>query len=257
MRFMAMSWLALTLPAFSGLAWSQTVQAVVAQGEKVFNQTCATGYCHALKGGSGGGAPRLAARGFEETYITSTTTRGLPGTPMPAFGTTLTRNDLVAVVAYVATLNGITTPSIGGRGGAAGRVSLPPDVERGRALFYDAVRSFGRCATCHEVSGTGIAVAAPISKVPADVPALRALETPGVSTATVNGEAMPVLVVSQAKTHTMFYDLTVPPPVLRTVDPGEAKIAKGSAWRHASVLASYNDAELASVLTFLRAAAKP
>src|SRR5580692_8685365 len=132
MRFLPLACLAVSSPA-----WCQTVQDVIAQGEKVFNQTCATGYCHALKGGSGGGAPRLAARGFDETYISNTTTRGLPGTPMPAFGTTLARNDLVAVVAYVATLNGFTTPNIGagGRGGAAGRVTLPPDAERGRVLF--------------------------------------------------------------------------------------------------------------------------
>jgi mono/diheme cytochrome c family protein len=254
MRFLPLLWLAVL-----SVAWSQNVQDVIAKGEKVFNQTCATGYCHALKGGLGGGAPRLAARGFDEAYISATTTRGLPGTSMPAFGAVLARNDVIAVVAYVASLNGITNPNMGaaGRVGGPPRLSLPPDAERGRELFYDAVRSFGRCATCHEVSGVGMAVASPIGKVPADVPALRALATPAVSTATLNGEAMPALVVSQGKTHTVFYDLTTPPPVLRTVEPGEAKIAAGSAWRHASTLGSYTDAELSSVLAFLRAAAKP
>ena len=57
--------------------------------------------------------------------------------------------------------------------------ALSPEAERGRALFFDAVRSFGRCSTCHEVNGIGIPVTTPIAKIPADVAALRALATPG------------------------------------------------------------------------------
>ena len=68
------------------------------QGEKIFNQTCATGYCHGSKGTTGG-APRLAARGFDRAYIDTTIARGIPGTAMPAFGTTLSRGDLTAVSA--------------------------------------------------------------------------------------------------------------------------------------------------------------
>ena len=53
-------------------------------------------------------------------------------------------------------------------------------------------------------------------------------------------------------------DLTTVPPVLRTMDPAVVKIAEGASlgasWRHASVVASYNDAELAAILEYLRAA---
>jgi mono/diheme cytochrome c family protein len=55
------------LPVF---AYAQGVPETVAQGEKVFNQTCATGYCHGSKGVAGG-APRLAVRGFDQTFIRS------------------------------------------------------------------------------------------------------------------------------------------------------------------------------------------
>src|SRR5437764_13215530 len=48
---------------------AQPPQELARQGEQIFNKTCATGYCHTLKGGSGGGAPRLSARGFDEQYI--------------------------------------------------------------------------------------------------------------------------------------------------------------------------------------------
>lgn len=237
------------------LGWSQS------PGEKVFAQSCATGYCHGARGAPAG-APRLAGRGFDQAYITNTIMRGLAGTAMPAFGTTLSRTDLTAVIAYVAGLNGIANPSINlgpGGPGAPGPPETPlsAEAERGRALFFDAIRGFGRCSTCHEVNGVGIPVATPFSQVPADAAALRAIATPDVRTATVDGEAMPALIVSQNKTRALFYDLTSVPPVLRTVDPGAFKVAAGSAWRHASVIGAYNDAELASILAFLRETIKP
>jgi mono/diheme cytochrome c family protein len=235
------------------LGWSQSA------GEKVFAQSCATGYCHGARGAPAG-APRLAGRGFDQAYISNTIMRGLLGTAMPAFGTTLSRAELGAVIAYVANLNGIANPSInlGPGPGAAGPAETPlsPEAERGRALFFDAVRGFARCSTCHEVNGIGISVATPIAKIPSDAAALRALTTPDVRTATVGGEAMPALIVSQGKTRALFYDLTSVPPVLRTVEPGALQVAEGSAWRHAAVIGAYNDAELTSILGFLREAIK-
>jgi mono/diheme cytochrome c family protein len=249
---MSRALLSLLLPV---LAWSQS------PGEKVFAQSCATGYCHGARGAAAG-APRLAGRGFEQTYITNTIMRGLPGTAMPAFGTTLSRTDLIAVIDYVARLNGIANPSINlgpGGPGASGPPETPlsAEAERGRVLFFDAVRGFRRCSTCHEVNGVGIPVATPISQIPADAAALRALATPDVRTVTVEGEATPALIVSQSKTRALFYDLTSVPPVLRTVDPGALKVADGSSWRHVSVIGAYDDGELASILAFLREAVKP
>jgi mono/diheme cytochrome c family protein len=244
--------LLLVLPA---LGYSQS------SGEKVFSQSCATGYCHGARGAPAG-APRLAGRGFDQAYITNTVMRGLPGTAMPAFNTALPRADLIAVIAYVANLNGIANPTInlgpGGPGLAAPEeTKLSAEAEQGRVLFYDAVRGFGRCSTCHEVNGVGIPVTTPIAKIPADAGALRALATPDVVTATVDGESMPALMVSQVKTGALFYDLTSLPPVYRTVDPGAFKVAQGSAWRHTSVIGAYNDVQLNSILMYLREAIKP
>jgi hypothetical protein len=99
-------------------------------------------------------------------------------------------------------------------------------------------------------------VTTPIANIPADAAALRTLATPDVRTATLDGEAMPALIVSQGKTRALFYDLTSVPPVLRTADPGELKVADGNSWRHASVIGAYNDVELASILAYLREAIK-
>jgi mono/diheme cytochrome c family protein len=246
---MKRAWLFLLMAA---IGWPQD------PGEKVFAQSCATGYCHGARG-TPAGAPRLAGRGFDQGYITSTVLRGLPGTAMPPFGSTLSRSDLAAVIGYVANLNGIANPTINlGPGPGAGPTepALPAEAERGRALFFDAVRGFGRCSTCHEANGVGIPVATPFAKIPADVPALRALATPGIRTVALDGESMPALIVSQGKTHALFYDLTSAPPVLRTVDPIALKVSEGSAWRHSTVIGAYSDSELDSILAYLRVAIK-
>jgi mono/diheme cytochrome c family protein len=232
---------------------------VLKQGEQIFAKSCATGYCHGAKGGSSG-APRLAGRGFNQTYINNVVTRGIPGTGMASFAAVLSRADLIAVVAYVATLNGIANPRIGSDDDAAATESagaaLSGEAARGAGLFTEAVRGFGRCSTCHEVGGLGISVAAPIAQVPASVAALKALATPDVKTGTTAGESMPVLVLSDGKQSTLFYDLTSAPPVERNAEPGSVKFADGSNWRHSSVIGAYNDSELAAILAYLRAVIK-
>ena len=238
---------------------AQNLADVLKQGEQVFAKSCATGYCHGTRGGPSG-APRLAGRGFDQTYIFNVVTRGVPDTNMPSFATMLSRPDLVAVVAYVATLNGIASPNVGG-GGASSTVSEGPtltgEAARGARLFTEAVRGFGRCSTCHEVGGFGVSVAAPIAKVPASAAALKALPTPNVKTGTLGGESMPALVLSEGKQSTLFYDLTAVPPVQRNAEPGSVKFTDGSNWRHSSAIGTYNDSELAAILTYLRAVIKP
>jgi cytochrome c553 len=230
-------------------------QDMVTRGGDIFAKTCATGYCHAPKGGSGATAPRLAARGFTENYITQTIRRGVPGTAMPAFDEVLKRAELFEVSAYVASLNGITLRNPAPE--AEVEKKLPPEAERGRELFFDSVRGFARCSSCHEVDGFGVPVAAPIAKIPADAAGLRRLATPQVGTATAGGESFPALVVSHGKNQTKVYDLTSPPPVLRTLASGSVTLKEGSDWRHSSVLASYSEADLQAILAYLRAAGTP
>jgi mono/diheme cytochrome c family protein len=231
-------------------ARAQSIENVTARGEKVFQETCSTGYCHGAKG-TASGAPRLVGRGFDQPFITATVTRGVPGTAMRAFGTSLDRRDLTAVIAYVASLNGILSPGVKSSGE---RPALSPEAARGRDLFFDATRSFARCSTCHEVGGMGIPVATPIVSIPADVPALRSLVTPGVRTAVIDGDSMPALVVSEGVRHTIVYDLTSAPPVLRTGDPARVRLSAGSAWKHSSQMGSYSDTELSAILAYLKAA---
>ena len=96
-------------------------------------------------------------------------------------------------------------------------------------------------------------VAAPIAQLPASVAALKALATPNVKTGTLDDESMPVLVLSDGKQSTLFYDLTSVPPVERSAQPGSVKFTDGNAWRHSAVMAAYNDSELDAILAYLRA----
>lgn len=221
------------------------------RGQAVFARTCASGYCHGAQG-AGGGAPRLAARGFDQAYITNKIANGVEGSGMPAFGKTLPKAELDSVTAYVASLNGITP----GKAAAATPVVLGTQAKQGETLFRDAVKGFGRCSTCHLVGNWGIAVAAPIHAVPATAAALKSMTTPRVVTATAGGDTMAALVVAKKTSEVTFYDLTLPPPVLRTVAPAEFKSTEGSAWRHTNVIGAYSDVELTAVLAYLRAATR-
>jgi mono/diheme cytochrome c family protein len=223
-------------------------------GEKIYNQSCATGYCHGVKGTSGG-APRLASRGFDAAYITRVVRDGIQGTGMPAFGTQLSRLDLGAVTAYVGTLNGIAPTALAIPDRGMPRRQLPPEAAKGRALFYDAIRGFGRCSTCHQVDGTGIAVADPIAKVPENVTALRAIGSPHIASATAEGSTFPALVLSKGAVTVKLYDLTSKPPVLRTFLAAEVKLGSASNWSHNSAMSAYSDSDLESVLAFLKVGA--
>jgi mono/diheme cytochrome c family protein len=177
-------------------------------------------------------------------------TNGVSGTAMAAFGQTLSRGDFNAVADYVARLNGVA-PQAAGRGAAPAKLTAA--AERGQTLFSEAARGFGRCSTCHEVQGRGLAVAAPIRTVPVSVVALKGLTTPRVVTAMLGGESMPALVVAKKSASVVFYDLTSAPPVLRTSAPAAVETKEGSPWRHAAAVSTYTDAELTSILAYLRA----
>src|SRR5215471_19869711 len=127
----------LLIALISATVFGQDAQDAVRKGEQVFAKTCSTGYCHGPRG-TAGGAPRLAARGFDQGFIATTVARGVPNTGMRGFAGALSNADLAAVVAYVATLNGIASPAMpaaaAGRG-AGSAPSLSADAIRGRALF--------------------------------------------------------------------------------------------------------------------------
>jgi len=230
-------------------AQALTPEQTLKHGADMFAQTCTQSYCHGSYGAAGG-APRLANRGFTGDYIEKVVTYGIPGTPMAAWGQVLPLAEVRAIIAYVGSLNGIVPSANSG----------PPPVlsgeaARGRDLFFDPMH-LQRCSNCHRVNEKGLPVTPAISNVPGNTAALRSMATPRVSTATIDGQTMPALLASRIPKEIKLYDLTSFPPVLRTVPPSGVKLTDGSSWNHATVLGDYSDAELESILEYLRAVKK-
>jgi len=227
---------------------AQTRPDAAKQGEQVFEKSCATGYCHGIKG-EPSGAPRLAGRGLSQTYITQAVTRGIAEGGMPSFARELSSAEIAAVVVYVASLNGTA--------GAANTTSTrtksaSAEAQAGEHLFRDPLRGFGRCSTCHSVERYGIPIAPLIRHVPASLADFKALISPTARLATVDGESIPVLLLAAGKSNTMFYDLSVLPPVQRVVASSEFRMSANVTWDHSSVVHAYNDADLGAVLAYLR-----
>jgi hypothetical protein len=168
---------------------------------------------------------------------------------MPAFGGRLRPEDIEAVAAYIVSLDG---------GGSAApstpaNVKLPPSVEQGRALFFDATRT-GACGSCHEVRERGIPVSLALSDVrKARLTDPRRIESPEIVTVRPRGESeFPAVVAEKSETRLRVYDLSSRLPVRRTFAPEEATVTPGSSWRHSGPASLYTDAELEVIFGFLR-----
>jgi mono/diheme cytochrome c family protein len=224
----------------------------LANGAEVFSRTC-TGYCHGANG-MAGGAPQLVGRGFDTEYVERVITYGVPDTPMPAWGKILPRQELMAVIAYIKSLNGIEPPVNPAPAAGKAAPALSPEAEQGRDLFFNQLQVLTSCSICHQLNGRGVPVVARMNQIPSDASGLRNLATRHVSTATIEGESVPVLPTTQVHDAIKIYDLSTVPPVLRTFRPSDVELKEGSSWRHSSVLEKYSDSDLELILSFLRAA---
>ncbi len=225
--------------------------AELARGTAVYNRSCATGYCHGLAGSPGSSAPGLAGRNLPISQITKATLEGVPGTPMPGWKTLLPEPDLKAVIAYVIKLS--AEPPAPVRPPRPPRAAKrPPEIQRGRDLFFDATRGAQRCGTCHVSDGWGTPIGPELKGVTAD---LKAIVSKNTATAKMkSGESFPVLLIAQTKEMVRVYDLSSALPVLRTLSPGDVEIVPGSLWTHAAATANYTSEELAAIAPFLKSA---
>jgi mono/diheme cytochrome c family protein len=154
---------------------------------------------------------------------------------------------LIAYISRIATVSGpvaSVTP-------APEATSASP----GKALFFDAARGT-RCSTCHEAEGAGLSIAPAIPK-DATVATVRSKRVKRVRRFILaSGESFPALVHSDDKGITKAFDLTTPPPVLRTFREGEiASWEEEREWSHAGATRGYTDAEIKAVLEYVTSAA--
>lgn len=217
-------------------------------GVRVFQQSCAVGYCHGTAG-SANRAPRLAGRSFDRAFLQRVVESGVPKTAMPGFKGKLPDADLAAVVDYVLTLgSGAAAPAASAATTAS---STPVQVNMpGKDLFFDPVRGT-RCGTCHLLEGMGTAVGPNLAALAnATAGAIQNATSAHVQTATA-GDRFPALVVESKDGWVKLYDLTATPPVLRTLAAGRVSLSAGT-WSHAAAIASYKSDELEQIAAYLR-----
>ena len=257
---------------------SDVAPAVIARGEKIFAQSCSVGYCHGVAGAAGRG-PRLRGRSFSKDYLLNVTREGIPSSAMPAWKGRLKDDEIGAVVDYVVSLSSATDPAPPanpmppGIGPAAiPSFKGPPEAARGHALFFDPARN--NCAVCHAVGGRGIAIGPDLTTMRANMigPApntlpvndgaeltnqIHATHSRHVLTAKLaTGEEFPALLAEQNADHLRLYDLTLTPPVLRTLARRDVvSLVQNANWRHEDFVKNYSAAELEDIVVYLRWAA--
>jgi mono/diheme cytochrome c family protein len=138
-----------------------------AEGQKVFQVTCSTQYCHG-PGGSGGQGPRLIDHPMSPEYVRATIRDGRPGTNMAPFKSVLDAGEIDAVVAYVLSLSppaapGASKPLESSKPSEPSKEpsSLPVSVGRekgipaaGAEVFFDATH-LSSCRACHSYDKRG------------------------------------------------------------------------------------------------------
>ena len=133
----------------------------IAEGERLFATGCASGYCHGA-GGVGGGGPRLRGKQFQPDYLFKIISNGIVGTPMIAFKTELSEDQIWKVVAYVMSDGKTSAPASAPV--ASERAPEPAttpgaavEVAAGKRLFFDSVSpvSTGQLLRLSRVPGRG------------------------------------------------------------------------------------------------------
>ena len=224
------------------------VEDEVIRGAAVYRTSCAVAYCHGPEGKSGR-APGFVGRSLARAFIIQTVSSGVRNTSMPAFEKVLKEQDIEAVVAYVVSLG---TRDRSNEANPVAPVKLPPDIERGRVLFFDPGR-MGSCGYCHEIAGRGAPVSLALNDLRAARLDLKSVEAPSVVTARLAGEEpFPAVVVEKSAARVRVYDLSSRLPVLRSFEPAEITLAEGAAWRHTTATSLYSAAELDAIERYLR-----
>jgi mono/diheme cytochrome c family protein len=244
----------------ASLSFAMVVQAqntAVKNGAEIFRTTCSVAYCHGSEG-SAGRAPQLAGTALSVRDLIGIISAGKQS-GMPAFGQKLSTAEIESVAQYIRSLPAPTAPAATGAASSpaaakapAALQSLSPVHEKGRALFFDAVR-MGGCGSCHELENRGSPVGPDLRTVPPGRD-LRAGSHGRVVTANAEGEEpFPAIPADRTPQRVRLYDLSSPLPVLRTFQADRVRLTPGSKWSHTSAVRNYSDRDLEMIASYLSA----
>jgi mono/diheme cytochrome c family protein len=252
-------WIVLLFAAGT-LQGADPLSAQQADGQRVFEASCAVGYCHGKDGRAGHG-PRLRDRVWSRDYLHKTIVKGIPGSSMPAWGGKLSDEKIAAVIDYIFTFSKEEQVAVNTqeqvKTGAPDSTAEPA----GRALFFDLMRD-RNCGVCHRTSEAGSDIAPPfkgISGTSAQA-LLTQIKSKPASESNVrvrlkDGEEFCGINVEENRSSVRVYDLEADgPPVLRTIDQNsiQAVTTCPSFNVHAHNSEIYSSEELGSIVEFLR-----
>jgi putative heme-binding domain-containing protein len=240
--------------------------AVISQGNTLFAQNCATGYCHGSEGRAARG-PDMRNRDWDAQGLYNSIHGGIPGTTMPPWNNILPNEDIWALTAYIISLGpgNLASSVVTVGGAAAGPEALSGQAKRGHDLFFD-LNNQKRCAICHKLGGKGTAVGPDLSAAATAKKSSDELMTdilrPGASIAegfaqtAVTSGVVTVAGVKKAETREriQIYDAEAVPPPLRTfykdqIDRMETRQASSMPANYDSV---YTRDELEAIVAYLK-----
>ena len=234
---------------------------LASQGEGLFAQNCAVGYCHGSAGRAGRG-PRLRGREWDKNYLFKVTTEGVPNSSMPGWKDKLTEQEIAAVIAYILTLSkagsdaqessSASAPSSTAQLAGTPKPTSPVpeasasavmekngivgDPEKGKLLFFDASNEIN-CGLCHRIRGMGNDVGPDLSKQKSR-PAreiFKDILLPSASMTTTrkpveittrSGETIAGVLFEESASDLKIFDLGSLPAVLRTIPRDQVQIQK-------------------------------
>jgi mono/diheme cytochrome c family protein len=134
--------------------------------------------------------------------------------------------------------------------------ALPPQIERGQALFMDASKG---CASCHALKGRGTAVGPDLklasSLVPrAIVTMMRTTLTQYVQTVKMKtGDPFPAMPGAKDAKTIELYDLSKMPPEMRKVEQADIESMKNNeTWKHPPLTRGYTPQETADIIAYVK-----
>ena len=134
--------------------------------------------------------------------------------------------------------------------------ALPPQIERGQALFMDASNG---CASCHALKGRGAAVGPDLKLASSLAP--RAIVTMMRTTLTQyvqmvklkTGEPFPAMPGAKDAKTIDLYDLSKTPPELRKVAQSDIESMKNNeTWKHPPLSRGYTAEQTADIIAYVR-----
>jgi mono/diheme cytochrome c family protein len=243
----------------STLRGQSPISPQAAEGKRVFETSCAVGYCHGLDGRAGKG-PRLRDKVWSRSYLYKTIVQGIPGSSMPAWGGKLSDEKIAAVISYIFTISQEDVASSDKLEPLRPNVPRPALETSGRALFFDLTRD-RNCGVCHRIGDTGSEIAPAFTAMrgtPAQTLLNKIKSQPvsqnNVQVALTDGEEFCGVKAGEAASNVRVYDLEGSgPPVLRTIARNELVAMKPcpSLNVHAGNSNIYSPAELSIIAALL------